>query len=726
MFQPDPLVAQRSASNVAGKLGGESPAVDGSAEPDSFVLYRIVGNDLVPRHETGQTRNNVRFILEREPELAHCEKRWVVNRIVDPEEEAAVLALLDRHRQPYLHIPFVAEEYRRVGWDLDAFADGLLADREFLDLGDREPERAYVALCRLKNNYIMNNNGARNAALADGRRRAKWVLPWDGNCFLTAVAWEKIVTAVAAGGGSKYFVVPMQRLLDNADVLRPDFEATPLEEPQLIFRRDAPDEFNGEIPWDRRPKVELLWRLGVPGPWDQWTDDPWDRPRRPRSPDVEQVGSAGWVARLFSGVQNLEESGKNGMMRRGVARREAILNAVFDTSRRVRGAAADPCGLAFYSTAALDAARDGLHGGDMPGRIAAEIVAEAERTLGVGPWSVLDKSLVAPSGDRHDYCSPAPYWWPDPQQPDGMPYVYRDGMRAPAAELFSPESGQFDRSRLLLMFDGTTSLALGWYLTGRQDFAAHGAALVRAWFIDPATRMSPHLRYAQVRLGHNGNAGNRYGIIEFKDVYYFLDAVRLLERSGAFTEDERVRLRLWFYSYLLWLWNSDQGKEERAAKNNHGTYYDLQVAAIQSFLGDSGGLGRSFLRAMTRIRQQFTVGGQQPFEADRSITKHYVYFNLQGWLNFFRILEGSGFCEVDCSNEPYPRLAAALAEVSRLADQAWPHRQDIPFDDARLHPLLAAAARLGLIAEGAPTATGGRARFDPLSGVAPFWQLALR
>ena len=118
----------------------------------------------------------------------------------------------------------------------------------------------------------------------------------------------------------------------------------------------------------------------------------------PDSPDVEQVGSAGWVARLFSGVQNLEESGKNGMMRRGVARREAILNAVFDTSRRVRGAAADPCGLAFYSTAALDAARDGLHGGDMPGRIAAEIVAEAERTLGVGPWSVLDKSLVAPSG----------------------------------------------------------------------------------------------------------------------------------------------------------------------------------------------------------------------------------------------------------------------------------------------------------------------------------------
>ena len=38
----------------------------------------------------------------------------------------------------------------------------------------------------------MNNNGARNAALREGRRRAKWVLPWDGNCFVTEEGWAEL------------------------------------------------------------------------------------------------------------------------------------------------------------------------------------------------------------------------------------------------------------------------------------------------------------------------------------------------------------------------------------------------------------------------------------------------------------------------------------------------------------------------------------------------------
>ena len=56
--------------------------------------------------------------------------------------------------------------------------------------------RAQAHVRRFKNNYVINNNGARNAALRDGKGRAKWVLPWDGNCSLTAQAWSEIVTAV--------------------------------------------------------------------------------------------------------------------------------------------------------------------------------------------------------------------------------------------------------------------------------------------------------------------------------------------------------------------------------------------------------------------------------------------------------------------------------------------------------------------------------------------------
>lgn len=43
-------------------------------KPDTFVLYRIIGNDLPPRHRVGQGRDSLRFILEMEPSLAVVER----------------------------------------------------------------------------------------------------------------------------------------------------------------------------------------------------------------------------------------------------------------------------------------------------------------------------------------------------------------------------------------------------------------------------------------------------------------------------------------------------------------------------------------------------------------------------------------------------------------------------------------------------------------------------
>ncbi len=39
--------------------------------------------------------------------------------------------------------------------------------------------------------------------------------------------------------------------------------------------------------------------------------------------------------------------------------------------------------------------------------------------------------MVAPSGDKHDYLSLSPYWWPDTTKPVGLPYVRRDGVTNP-------------------------------------------------------------------------------------------------------------------------------------------------------------------------------------------------------------------------------------------------------------------------------------------------------
>ena len=51
----------------------------------------------------------------------------------------------------------------------------------------------------------------------------------------------------------------------------------------------------------------------------------------------------------------------------------------------------------------------------------------ADAALTRGPYTVVDKTQTPASGDKHDYISMGPYWWPDPAQPTGEPYIRRDG-----------------------------------------------------------------------------------------------------------------------------------------------------------------------------------------------------------------------------------------------------------------------------------------------------------
>lgn len=293
-----------------------------------FVLYRIVGNDLYPRHDAGQSLANLRFILEHESALEGCEKRWLLNRIRQPEKLLALTSLLESHGYGYDVIPYHAQELRDAPWDWSVLpSPGYLASPDYRRQLSHQRQGWELALYRHKNNYLMNNNGARNWAIQLGRARGDWILPWDGNCFLTEAAWRQLREVVLLHGSVHYFHVPMQRIGDNSQLLDPEFKPDPIDEPQLIFSAVAADQFNGEFPYGRRPKVELLWRLGLPGPWDAWSDEPWDQPRRPRLNPLPACPRAGWVARLHSGVRDGEPASSAAVLsqqRRYSARNLAI------------------------------------------------------------------------------------------------------------------------------------------------------------------------------------------------------------------------------------------------------------------------------------------------------------------------------------------------------------------------------------------------------------------
>jgi hypothetical protein len=298
------------------------------------------------------------------------------------------------------------------------------------------------------------------------------------------------------------------------------------------------------------------------------------------------------------------------------------------------------------------------------------LVRDADAALLVGPFSVMDKPRTPESGDKHDYVSMGPYWWPDTTKPGGLPYIRRDGERNP--EL----ANGYDAPRFGAMTGAVTTLAFTYYLSGDERYAQRAALLLRTWFLDPATRMNPHLRYGQRIPGIT--EGRAAGIIETRRLVDLVDAIGMLERSPSWTDADARGMRDWMAAYRGWLLTSDIGKEEQRAQNNHGTWYDAQIVALALFTGDTA-LARSTIEASKtrRIAAQITADGRQPYELARTRSLGYSVMNLEG---LCRLAELGRHVGVNLWSYRSPRggsIRKALDYVAPYADPAvtWPGEQ---------------------------------------------------
>jgi hypothetical protein len=317
-----------------------------------------------------------------------------------------------------------------------------------------------------------------------------------------------------------------------------------------------------------------------------------------------------------------------------------------------------------------------------------ELRGAEQRALSAGPFSVIQKVVTPPSGDKQDYMSQAPYFWPNPNTHEGLPYVRRDGERNPEIDRF-PDHLNMDN-----MVAAVEALALAYYFEEDQVYAAKAAQLLRTWFTDPATRMNPHLRYAQAIPGVVSGRG--VGLIETRDLTRVVDAVGLLASSSSWKESDQQEIEAWFASFLEWMLQSHHGRDQAAKKNNHGTYFDVQATSYALFAGKRK-LARAILESALyrRIAVQIEPNGRQPFELARTNAWSYSVFNLKGLMFLARLGENLG---LDLWNYRTPdgrsiRRALDFLVPFTQGKCNWPYRQVDSWQPDLLFPLMRWAAQ---------------------------------
>jgi hypothetical protein len=255
---------------------------------------------------------------------------------------------------------------------------------------------------------------------------------------------------------------------------------------------------------------------------------------------------------------------------------------------------------------------------------------EADRALHTPLLAVTGKPQTPPSGDKHDYMSLAPYFWPNPGTANGLPYIRHDGERNPQTAKIP------DHQNLFLLEKSVHALALGYFLTGKEEYAARATLLLRTWFLDPASRMNPNLNFAQAVLGVNN--GREEGVLEARGLPAIGDAIHLLAGSASWTKADQEGMTQWFTAYLAWLQTSKNGQQEAAAKNNHGSWFDEQLAGIAYFLGRND-LARQVVESarQRRIDGQIQADGKQPLELARTKSFSYSVFNLAALMQLAQI-----------------------------------------------------------------------------------------
>ena len=299
----------------------------------------------------------------------------------------------------------------------------------------------------------------------------------------------------------------------------------------------------------------------------------------------------------------------------------------------------------------------------------ARIIEAATRYLDLRPRTITSYPTSRSPGGVHDYFSQADYFWPNPQDPGGK-YINRDGQS-------NPDNFNDHRKAMIALSIQMPALTAAWMLTGDRRYGQLACDHLRAWFINPDTRMNPNLEYSQGV--HGVSTGRSYGIIDTLHLVEVARAASIIS-PAVLTGIEQQALHDWFRAYLHWMKTSEKGIAERDTVNNHAVCWALQAAEFARLIDDQE--TREEIRTQYKtlfVPGQMALDGSFPRELARTKPYSYSIFNFDTMATLCQSLEGEGpslYSFVLPDGRGICKAATFLYPY--LKDKGtWPYKQDI-------------------------------------------------
>lgn len=297
------------------------------------------------------------------------------------------------------------------------------------------------------------------------------------------------------------------------------------------------------------------------------------------------------------------------------------------------------------------------------------ILRAAKEYLPLEPETITAFRSTKSPGGPHDFFSQADYFWPNPKNPTG-PYISRDGQS-------NPENFDGHRKAMVALSIHMPALTAAWLLTKDDRYGKRAGDHLRAWFVNPETRMNPNLEYAQGV--HGASTGRSYGII---DTLHLVEVARAANFLGpeVLSSSDRKGVSAWFREYLGWMVTSEKGKRERSALNNHATCWALQASEYARLIGDQEirrEIHKWFIADL--LPDQLGKDGSFPKELARTKPYSYSIFNFDVMAGLAQSLKGSGQ-DLTTFALPDGRGLCRAAEFlyPYLKDKSkWPYKKDV-------------------------------------------------